>query len=73
MIRCGNPDHYLRVIDEDEPGYQDFADRHPQHHRTVREVRECFASEEGIPSIEDEERALEAAIDAYEWNRDHAY
>lgn len=73
MIRCGNPEHYHPVIDEDDPGYTAFADHYPQHHRTVREVRECFASEEGIPSIEDEERALEAAIDAYEWNRDHAY
>jgi hypothetical protein len=65
MIRCGNPEHYHPVIGEDDPGYRAFADAHPQHHHTVGEVRACFASEMGLPSIEDEDERAAAEIERW--------
>lgn len=68
-IRCGNPEHYHGILDEDHPDYQAFADDHPQHHHSVHEVRRCFESEDCLPSVEDKQEAADAAIEAYEYYR----
>jgi len=53
-VRCGN-----------RKAHQFWNDGEVDHHETSAQVRECFTTEGGIPSLEEEARDAEAASEIW--------